>query len=295
MMKRQSGIYKLTSGIWNLKSAICGLGVFLTLTNAAHAQQRPLVTEDPETIGAGRVLLEGGFSLDSEQSNFVNGLKGDIDRFGSFGASIGIGPIAEVQIDGGVFQRLTVTERLPNAPLETITLLLPGDRASSMSDLIVATKVRLLSETASRPALGIRFGTKLPTAEPDKGIGLGTTDFFASFLVAKTVRSVRTVGNAGLLVLSNPVTPRDSATALGYGLSVARALTDAFELVGEVNGRLTSFEEIVPGGPDSRAVLRFAGRYTYAMLRLDFGILAGITSSDPNFGISAGATYVITR
>ena len=27
----------------------------------AHAQQRPLVTEDPETIGSGLVLLEGGF------------------------------------------------------------------------------------------------------------------------------------------------------------------------------------------------------------------------------------------
>ena len=177
------------------------------MSATAHAQQRPLVTEDPETIGAGRVLLEGGFSLDSEQSNFVNGLKGDIARLASFGASIGIGATAEVQIDGGLFQRLTVTERLPNAPLETITLLLPGDRASSMEDLIVATKIRLVSETASRPALGIRFGTKLPTAAPDKGIGLGTTDFFASFLIAKTVQSVRTVGNVGLLVLSNPVTP----------------------------------------------------------------------------------------
>jgi len=105
----------------------------------------------------------------------------------------------------------------------------------------------------------------------------------------------RKIGNAGLLVLSNPVTPGDSANALGYGFSIARALTNAFELVGEVNGRLSSFEEIVPGSPNSRAVLRFAGRYTYAMLRLDFGILAGITNSDPNFGISAGATYVITR
>ena len=38
-----------------------------------------------------------------------------------------------------------------------------------------------------------------------------------------------------------------------------------------------------------------AGRYTYAMLRLDFGILVGLTKRDPNFGISAGATYVITR
>jgi hypothetical protein len=265
------------------------------VSGTAHAQQRPLVTEDPETIGAGHVLLEGGFSLDSEQSNFVNGLEGEIDRLGSFGASIGIGAAAEVQIDGGIYQRLTVTQRLPHAPLETITLLLPGDRASSMEDLIVATKVRLVSETDSRPAVGIRFGTKIPTAAPDKGIGLGTTDFFASFLIAKTVRSVRTVGNAGLLVLANPVTPGDSVTALGYGFSIARALTNAFEIVGEVNGRLSSFEEIVPGSPESRAVMRAAGRYTYAMLRLDFGILVGITKSDPNFGISAGATYVITR
>jgi len=289
-----------TSNIWNLKSTISNLKsiifvVCVLVAGTAHAQQRPLVTEDPETIGAGRVLLEGGFSLDSEQSNFVNGLKGDIARLATFGASIGIGATAEVQIDGGLYQRLTVTERLPNAPLETITLLLPGDRSSSMEDLIVATKIRLVSETPSRPALGLRFGTKLPIADPEKGMGLGTTDFFASFLVAKTVRSVRTVGNAGLLMLSNPVTPGDSVSALGYGVSIARAVTNAFELVGEVNGRLTSFEEIVPGGPDSRAVLRFAGRYTYAMLRLDFGILAGITNSDPNFGISAGATYVITR
>ena len=95
------------SKIWNLKSII--FAICVTMSATAHAQQRPLVTEDPETIGAGRVLLEGGFSLDSEQSNFVNGLKGDIARLASFGASVGIGATAEVQIDGGLFQRLTVT------------------------------------------------------------------------------------------------------------------------------------------------------------------------------------------
>jgi hypothetical protein len=284
---------KMKTKNWKLDSIICALCVIVS--GNAHAQQRPLVTEDPETIGSGRVLLEGGFSLDSEQANFVNGLEGDIARLASFGASVGIGATAEVQIDGGLRQRLTVTERLPNAPLETITLLLPGDRSSSMEDLIVATKIRLASETASRPALGIRFGTKLPTAAPNKGIGLGTTDFFASFLVAKTVQSVRTVGNVGVIVLGNPVTPGDTATTLGFGLSVARAVTNAFELVGELNGRLTPFEKIVPRGLESRGVLRFAGRYTYRMLRLDVGVLAGITDRDPSFGISGGATYVITR
>ncbi len=267
----------------------------VTAGGTAHAQQRPLVTEDPETIGTGRVLLEGGFSLDKDQTYSANGITGDVVRFASFGVSVGASPTVELQVDGGVIQRLNVTERLRINPFATVTTLVAGDQATSFEDLIVATKIRLASETTSRPALGMRFGTKLPTASPEEGIGLGTTDFFASFLIAKTVRSVRTVGNVGLAFLGNPVTPRDTATALGFGVSIARALTNEFELVGELNARLDPFGDVVPAGLESRGVLRFAGRYTYALLRLDFGMLVGLTDRDPSFGISAGATYVITR
>ena len=266
----------------------------LTVSVSAHAQQRPLVTEDPETIGAGRVLLEGGLSFEDDQTNSANGLSGDINRFGVFGVSAGAGPSAEVQIDGSLIQRLTVERRNPLAPLVRTTPLVVGDVATSFGDLVIATKIRALSETESRPALGIRFGTKLPFAPEDKGIGLGTTDFFTTFLIAKTVQSVRTVGNVGLLFLGNPVGD-DAVMALGFGASIARAITNEFEVVGEVNGRLEPFEEIVPAGLESRGVFRLAGRYTYAMLRLDFGILAGFTDRDPGFGISAGATYVIAR
>jgi hypothetical protein len=263
------------------------------VARGASAQQRPLVTEDPETIGIGRVLLEGGISFDHDQTNTANGLKGDIRHFGLFGASIGIGPTAEVQIDGGLIQRLTVDRRIPTAPLVRSTTLVAGDTATGFEDLFIATKIRVASETAGRPALGVRFGTKLPTAEIDKGVGLGTNDFFASFLVGKTVQSVRTVGNVGLVLLGNPIEGRDSATALSFGGSVARALTNEFEVVGEVSGRLTPFNDVVPPGLESRGVFRLAGRYTYAMLRLDFGILTGFTERDPSFGITAGATYVI--
>lgn len=267
----------------------------VTLSGTAHAQQRPLVTEDPETIGSGRVLLEGGLSVDYDQANSARHIKGDVARLGSFGVSVGISPTAEVQIDGGLVQRLSVTEGIVPVPLAPAPALVAGDKRSSVEDLIVATKIRLTSEGASRPALGVRFGTKLPAASPHKGVGLGTTDFFASFLVAKTVQSVRTVGNVGLFVLGNPVASGDTATALGLGVSIARAVTNEFEVVGELNGRLAPFQKVVPMGLESRAVLRLAGRYTYAMLRLDFGLLAGITDRDPSFGISAGATYVITR
>jgi hypothetical protein len=282
------------SKIWNLKSVI--FAVCVTVSSTAHAQQRPLVTEDPETIGSGRILLEGGFSLEKDQTNFVHGITADIARLATFGVSVGISPTAEIQIDGGLVQRLEVTGLVTSpAPTAGSGPFAVGDKTSSMEDLIVATKIRLAPEGASRPAFGLRFGTKLPAASADKGIGLGTTDFFASFLLAKTVQSVRTVGNVGLIVLGNPVTGQDSATTLGFGLSVARALTNEFEVVGEINGRLTPFEKIVPPGLESRGVLRLAGRYTYAMLRLDFGLFAGLTNRDPSFGIAGGATYVITR
>jgi hypothetical protein len=283
------------SNNWNLKSVIFGCALCVGVSGTALGQQRPLVTEDPETIGSGRILLEGGFSLDTDETNSANGVKGDVARLASFGVSVGISPSAEIQIDGGLVQRIDVAERIPDSPLAASTTLAAGDRASSMEDLVIATKIRLAPEGPSRPAFGLRFGTKLPTASPEKGVGFGTTDFFASFLMAKTVQSVRTVGNVGLIVLGNPETPRDPATTLGFGLSVARAVTDAFEMVGEINGRLTPFEKIVPAGLESRSVLRFAGRYTYAMLRLDAGLLIGITKRDPSFGISGGATYVITR
>lgn len=277
---------------WNLKSIIFVCAVCVMVGRTAHAQQRPLVTEDPETIGSGRILLEGGFSFETDQAFPLGVVEGDVARLASFGVSVGISPTAEIQIDGGLLQRLDVTARA--MPVGPLPFEVPA-RTSGVEDFVVATKIRLAPEGASRPAFGLRFGTKLPTASPEKGIGLGTTDFFASFLMAKTVQSVRTVGNVGLIVLGNPETPRDPATTLGFGLSVARALTNEFEVVGEVNGRLTPFEKIVPRGLESRGVMRLAGRYTYAMLRLDFGLLAGFTKRDPSFGISAGATYVITR
>lgn len=262
--------------------------------DVAYAQQRPLVTEDPETVGANRVLLEGGFEFDKDQLYSAYGLKGDTTHMATFGVSVGLSPSAEIQVDGGLFQRLDVNERLANPPLPA-PIFPGGDKASGLEDFTVATKIRIGTETETRPVFGVRFGTKLPTARHEKGIGLGTTDFFASVLVAKTVQSVRTVGNVGLVVLGNPRDGQEHAQAMAVGLSVARALTNELEVVGEVNGRLPPFGDRTPPGLESRGVFRLAGRYTYSLFRIDLGLLVGITARDPSFGISAGATYVITR
>ena len=86
--------------------------VFLLLAaSVASAQQRPLTTEDPETIGAGRVLLETGLDYAREAEYPVSGLEGQLFRFPLIGVSFGISSIAEIQLDGGLYNRLSISQR----------------------------------------------------------------------------------------------------------------------------------------------------------------------------------------
>src|SRR5438105_11065744 len=196
----------------------------LALVTPAAAQQRPLVTEDPETIGAGRVLIEGGVDYAHDQQYPVSGLKGNLWRAPTIGLSFGISSIAEFQIDGGLNNRLSITSRNPTAPLASM-LTVTGNSTHDVEDAVVATKIRIVPESPDRPAFGLRFATKLPNASNENGLGLDTTDFFVSLLVGKTVESVRVVGNVGLGILSDPTFASRQNDVLTYGLSFARALT----------------------------------------------------------------------
>ncbi len=256
----------------------------------AHAQQRPLVTEDPETIGAGLVLLEGGFDYQRSVEYPVSGLEGHLLRLPTLGVSFGLGPSAELQIDGGLYNRLSVTSRQP-APLSS-ELDFTGDQTSDVEDITIATKVRLLAEGPGRPAIGVRFATRLPNASNESGLGLDTTDFYASVLVGKTVQSVRVVGNAGLAILGEPLRGDSQNDVLTYGVSFARAVREGVEVVGEINGRLDTHEEDSPPGTENRSALRFGGRITHGTVRLDGGIILGLTERDPSFGLTAGLTWV---
>ena len=89
-----------------VKKLLCAAALVL-LPSVAAAQQRPLVTEDPEVVGPGQVLLELGFDQLWEQRYPASGLQGTLLRAPTFGVSIGLG-IAEIQIDGAAFQRLQI-------------------------------------------------------------------------------------------------------------------------------------------------------------------------------------------
>ena len=256
----------------------------------AFAQQRPLVTEDPETVGAGQVLLEVGVDYVRDALYPVSGLEGHLLRAPLVGVSIGVSSIAEIQVDGGVYNQLSINRRFA-APLDG-QVTAAGDTTSSVEDLVIGTKVRLVPEGLSRPGFALRFATKLPNASNESGLGLDTTDFQASLLMAKTVESVRIVTNVGIGILGDPTRGNRQNDVLTYGFSFARAVTQSGEVVGEINGHVSTRAGVPPPGTDTRSILRFGTRYTAGTVRVDGAVLVGLTTRDPAFGVAAGFTYV---
>ena len=269
-----------------IAAALLALG----FSTHVFAQQRPLVTEDPETVGSGIILIEGGFDYQRDLFYPTSGLTGHLLRVPTLGVSFGLSSIAELQIDGGIYNRLTVTDRDP-APLSG-ELTFTGDTTTDIEDLVIATKIRLVGEAAGRPAFAVRIATRLPNASTESGIGLDTTDFFASVLVGKTVQSIRVVGNGGFGILTDPTRGFRQNDVITYGLSFARAVQQGVEIVGEVNGRLQTRDHDTPPGTESRSVLRVGGRITRGTVRVDGGLLVGLTSRDPSIGFTAGLTWV---
>jgi hypothetical protein len=203
---------------------------------------------------------------------------------------VGISPIAELQIDGGPYNHLFITKRNP-APLSNIVTA-TGDDTHDVEDLVVATKIRVLPEGPRHPSFGVRFATRLPNASNESGLGLDTTDFLAQLLAAKTVESIRVVGNIGVGILADPLGGHEQNDVLNYGVSVARAVTDQAEMVAEVVGRVSTRKEAFPG-TETRGLLNMGARYTRGPIRFDAAIFFGLTSIDPTVGFTTGVTYVI--
>lgn len=280
----------MTRVMTKLKQGLMLVAVLVGFAGPVWAQSRPLVTEDPETVGPGQILFEAGIEYNREAWFPVSGLKGNLWRVGTFGLSFGVSSIAEIQVDGGVRNSLSIKERFV-APLSNM-LTIQGDTTSSVEDFVIGTKVRFLSEGTRRPAMAIRFATRLPNAGNESGLGLDTTDFAFGLAFAKTVQSVRVASNFGFAILGDPARGDRQNDVFTYGVSIARAVRTGLEVVAEVNGRANTRSGQPIAGLESRSVMRVGSRFTRGPVRLDGAFLFGIASKDPTWGFSTGLTWV---
>jgi hypothetical protein len=77
----------------------------------AHAQQRPLITEDVDIIPPGSLRIEAGVDFMQKARFPVSALNGDLTRVGVLGISIGLAPNVEVQVEGVAQNFLSINSR----------------------------------------------------------------------------------------------------------------------------------------------------------------------------------------
>lgn len=251
----------------------------------AAAQHRPLRTQDPVPVAAGRVVVETGIEWLPDRSFPLSGLTGDLWRIPTIGFSIGFGR-AELQIDGG-FQGMAIDRRDPDAPFAD-RLDVDGDATWDIVDPVVAMKVLLRHEGAREPAVGVHLATKLPSADTSQGIGSDATDFFVTVLAAKGLGDARIGASLGLGILGIPQTGHRQNDVLTYGGFATLPLTDRWTAVAEANGRVDLKGDTPPGTEDhgqARLGLRRDGR-----VRWDAALVAGLAEDDPDLGLTVGAT-----
>ena len=97
-----------------------------------------------------------------------------------------------------------VKQEFPDVALSHM-LVVPGDSTSHVEDMVVGTKVRLISEGVSRPSIALRSATKLPMASNESGLGLDTIDLYYQHRIDRSTPIEETVGELSKLVQEGKV------------------------------------------------------------------------------------------
>lgn len=271
-------------------ASICGMHstrllFFLGFSAAtALAQQRPLITEAPETIEDGMGRLELGVDFSQDQSFPLSGLQGDLTRLGVIGGRVGIGTRVEFQVQGTLGNFLTIKRRQP--ALFSNRLTVSGDSTSDVGDFLFATKVRLRGETARLPSFSFRVGTELPIKSNESGLGMDTARVSAGLLLGKHFGRTQIISNFGVAIIDNPTELASQSDKFLYGVAFIHSLNSRVRLLGEVHGM---YGNPHPGTEDTSAI-RLGVQIQAAGLVWDIAGLVGLREVDPDSGSILGIT-----
>jgi hypothetical protein len=175
------------------------LSVVSTAAAGPSAAQtlRPLETETAVVLPSGTMQIIAGTTYMRNrrwpaftEPGFVD--RQDVVTAPEIELRIGAGDWAEVQLR---YELLYLDERRSDGT--------DFDKFGG-GDAELFTKVRLMREGETLPALGARFGVKLPNASRDDRLGTDETDFDIALLASKTLGPVALHVNVGLQILGNP-------------------------------------------------------------------------------------------
>lgn len=253
----------------------------------------PLVTEQAETLprGVAEVTLGVAYFKDMRFPAFTppNTLRSvTLVEVPQFGFRIAAGSWAEID---ATYETIYLNETATNGKTNW---------QFGSGDMRISTKVRLLREHKGLlPALGVRFGTKLPNANRSALLGTDDTDFWADALMSKHFGPVEAHLNLGLLLLGNSgPTIGNSFKAGGQDDMVEYALGVMSQPLGRPNNAgvtLRLLGEAAGQGNthynNDRAAVRFGLQMERGSGRVYVGASRGLLTGSEKVGLSAGFMY----
>jgi hypothetical protein len=252
----------------------------------------PLETEAARLLPSGEVELILGVSYLRDQrfpaftpAGFIRSQ--DLVRVPELGFRVGAGGWAEIQ---AAFDFIYLNESTADGS--------PTEYGNG--DLRLSTKVRLLSEAERRPAVGLRFGTKLPNASKQKQLGTDETDFGAEALLSKDFGPLAGHVNLGLAILGNPgpvpgAENRDSSGQDDLFVYAVALSSRAFPLASQSRwGIRLGLEATGATGSrfdNDRDAARLGARLERGPLVLYAGASMGLVTASENYGVRGGLVY----
>jgi hypothetical protein len=158
-----------------------------------------------------------------------------------------------------------------------------GGGGSGLGDVILKGRYYAVEQDDFFPYIDLVGSIKLPTADEDKGLGTGKTDFTFMAEFARRLRNENWIAlwELGYTFVGDP-SGYDADNRWLYSAGLAYELASDITLSGYLDGRTAIFE-----GNDDPLSLLLIGEYKYSSdLRFDTLLEFGLNDGAPDFGIT---------
>jgi len=262
----------------------------LVLATAAHAEWlAPLVTETAETIPSASAQVGIGFAYDND-GRYPGFTPPDEIKW----QSLTTAPALAFRIAPSNWVEIQASYEFLNNDQSTVS----GGKQSHFGggDARLFTKIYAVSERTWIPAIGVRFGTKLPNADAKDRLGTDETDFFIQLLGSKRFGDWAGHLNLGISLLGNPgfygadssgqddlftYSIAGTSPYLGAHAADRWGVRGLLEFAGATGSRFDNDYNLVRAGP----------QVTFGGWTMFLGVTGGIDGAAPTYGFSGGAFY----
>ncbi|MBX3028206.1 hypothetical protein KF840_25230 [bacterium] len=268
----------------------CLVALGIILAGSARAEWlAPLATETAETIPAATAQIGIGFAYDND------------GRYPGFTPpseikwqSLTTAPALALRIAPSDWVEIQLSYEFLNNDQRTVSLGKQNNYGGG--DARLFTKVWAVRERTWIPALGVRFGTKLPNADAKDRLGTDETDFFIQLLGSKRFGDWAGHVNLGIALLGNPGFYGADSSGQDDLFTYDLALTSPYlgaqaedrwglrgllEFAGSTGSRFDNDYNLVRAGP----------QVTIGGWTMFLGATGGIDGAAPTYGFSGGVFY----